>query len=202
MSDEKELIDWKKPIRLSNGVDAKFEDFVGDMVLDDSKLKNYVLVTVENFGSFYANRYTGKIDFTNLSVINIPEYVVHRKPIDIKYIGVPNICFSLTEENDDREKLYSQQRIERGFDNSELWSLEHTIARFIIPRLKAFKENSVGYPGCFKNEKEWEKVLNKMIRAFELVVRDEGSLYFNDKEEKEYNQGMNAFKNYFLCLWI
>ena len=63
----------------------------------------------------------------------------HNKK-DIKYLGVPNVCFSLTSENDDREKLFSQQRIERGFDDSETWSLKDSIIKFIIPRLERYEE--------------------------------------------------------------
>lgn len=49
---------------------------------------------------------------------------------DIKYLGIPNICFSLTDKNDDREKTYKQQRIEMGFDDSETWSLTDTQRRY------------------------------------------------------------------------
>ncbi len=56
--------------------------------------------------------------------------------IDIKHIGIPNICFSLTSNDDKREVSYSEQRKERGFDDSETWSLSDTIANFIIPRLE------------------------------------------------------------------
>ena len=44
------------------------------------------------------------------------------KTTDPKYLGVPNICFSLTSPTDDREAEYSIQRKERGFDSSETWS--------------------------------------------------------------------------------
>ena len=30
----------------------------------------------------------------------------HPLSTDIKYLNVPNICFSLTEETDDREPIY------------------------------------------------------------------------------------------------
>lgn len=55
---------------------------------------------------------------------------------DPKYLGIPNIQFSLTDKTDEREEKFSQQRIERGFDDSETWSLDCTITKFILPRLK------------------------------------------------------------------
>jgi len=56
--------------------------------------------------------------------------------VDVKYLGIPNICFSLTDKDDKREIDFIKQRIERGFDDSETWSLRDSMALFILPRLK------------------------------------------------------------------
>ena len=124
-----------------------------------------------------------------------------KEKVDIKYLGIPNICFSLTKEDDKREKEYKKQRIERGFDNSELWSLRDTIGNFILPRLKAFKENKVGFPACFETDEEWRKILSKMVIAFELLVRDSGTFDLTKGEMKQYDKGMKLFHEYFLNLW-
>lgn len=121
---------------------------------------------------------------------------------DPKYIGVPNICFSLTDKDDKREDLFKQQRIERGFDNSETWSLRDTIANFILPRLKVFLELSYGEKGAIVDENDEMKIaINKMLRAFELVVRDKGTFILTEDEYKEYEEGMEMFKIYYLSLW-
>ena len=123
-----------------------------------------------------------------------------NKKVDIKYLGIPNICFSLTEKNDKREKKYSKQRMERGFDESETWSLYNSVTNFVLPRLKEFKELKCGYPACFKTPEEWDVLLDKMILAFELINRDdEKSL--NNKEWKQVNQGMRLFAKWFCALW-
>jgi hypothetical protein len=124
-----------------------------------------------------------------------------KKIIDIKYLGIPNICFSLTDPNDSREKGYSKQRKERGFDNSELWSLDSTITKFILPRLKVFREIQAGHPGCVKNEKEWNKILDKIIKAFEIADSSISGL-ISDEEYKDWKKGMNLFVKYYFCLWI
>ena len=124
-----------------------------------------------------------------------------KSNVDIKYLGIPNICFSLTKKDDKREKEYKKQRTERGFDNSELWSLRDTIGNFILPRLKAFKENKVGFPSCFETDKEWRKILSKMVVAFELLIRDNGTFDLNKKEMQQYNKGMELFHKYFPNLW-
>ena len=59
---------------------------------------------------------------------------------DFKYMGIPNICFSLTNEDDKREVEFKGQRLKRGFDDSETWDLRCTIANFIIPRLEQYEE--------------------------------------------------------------
>ena len=112
--------------------------------------------------------------------------------VDIKKIGVPNVCFSL----DEREG-FVEQRMDRGFDDSETWSLRDTIGNFIIPRLKRFKE--------LRQEHVMDKndMLNKIdlsIRAFELLVRDKGAFLLSFEEELAYEKGMRAYNEIFLDL--
>lgn len=157
----------------------------------------------------YKNR-IGSVKF--FSAEEVKKYAIYDNPeefqqaylnhntIDIKYLGIPNICFSITNQDDKREAEYAKQRMSRGFDNSELWSLRDTIARFIHPRLKAFAENNCSIPYGIESE-DWINILNKMIRAFELVFRDDGSFILTDEEQKEYDEGFKLFYEYFLALW-
>lgn len=116
---------------------------------------------------------------------------------DPKFLGIPNICFSLTEKNDEREIQYSEQRIETGFDDSETWSLNCTISNFILPRLKRFKELSE--ERTIRNN--LHKDLNIIIIAFELVVRDNGCWIWTEIEEKQVNKGLKLFRKNFFKLW-
>lgn len=139
---------------------------------------------------------------------------------DIKYIGVPNICFSIDRNDDDRSKSFMHQRMSRGFDDTELWNLYITIARFILPRLKEFKKQSMGYP-CSITPEEWSTILDKMIWSLEIIASDKDySDYFpmpsrdnSTKEEidkwnkdyTEYNdkiqEGLNLLAEHFCSLW-
>ena len=123
-----------------------------------------------------------------------------KKPIDIKYANVPNICFSLTDKKDVRETLYSEQRIERGFDDSETWSLTDTICRFTIPRLKRFKECNNGMP-CSLTKDEWNIIIDKMILGFELITRDNGARIFSSDENQLINGSLDLFRVWFFDLW-
>ena len=132
--------------------------------------------------------------------------------------GIPNVNFTLIDKNDDRWEEYVKQRKERGFDNSELWCLDTTIAKFILPRLEAFHETYAGYPG-FLTHQEWENILKCMISAFKIYLydtdftNDEGiikkfcqaniiTIPVSDalKKHKEYVKGMKYFAKYWTCL--
>lgn len=55
---------------------------------------------------------------------------------------------------------------------SYLWSLDITIANFVLPRLKRFKKENIGYPGIDEMDtpEKWDEALDKMILAFEYVI--------------------------------
>jgi hypothetical protein len=101
--------------------------------------------------------------------------------------------------------------------NSELFSLDETIAKFVLPRLKKFKEISPGSPISFlpknypdldkeakrksrdKARMKWEKILDQMVCAFEYSLIENQD--YNPVEFKNYENGMKLFTKYFLCLW-
>jgi hypothetical protein len=134
----------------------------------------------------------------------------NNKKLDPKYLGIPNINFSLTREDDDRELKYSKQRKERGFDDSETWSLRDTIANFIVPRMIRYKELLVktecrsGWDGEEDpNGNILDEIitLEKIIKAFELIKRNDGSFMLSPEEEREYEEGIELFSDFFLSLW-
>lgn len=112
--------------------------------------------------------------------------------------GIKNVCFTLIDETDDRWEDFSEQRLQRGFDDSELWSLDGTIARFIYPRLKAFKESVPGTPGGMSLE-QWNYILNKMVKGFELLSNDNIK---SEDEEKLEKEAWKLFSEYFFDLWF
>ena len=115
--------------------------------------------------------------------------------------GIPNVCFSLVDPDDDRWEKYTKQRLERGFDISETWCLDATISRFIYPRLKAFIEDvqELGvHPASIPTTQDWVKILEDMLKGFELLVSDEIK---TEDEEKIINQSLDLFREYFFSLW-
>ena len=56
------------------------------------------------------------------------------------------------------------------FQIEEVWNTYHTIAQLIVPRLQAFKAlDKHGYCPYFKDMREWNCAIQKMIDAFELM---------------------------------
>lgn len=124
----------------------------------------------------------------------------HSLSTDIKYLNVPNICFSLTEETDNREPIYSAQRQLRGFDDSETWSLTDTICLFILPRLQRFKEINASTPAQL-TEKEWNDILDKIIISLQLTCKEKGLRIWTEEESKQINEGLDLFREWFMALW-
>lgn len=120
---------------------------------------------------------------------------------DIKYLGIPNVCFSISSIDDSREKEFAKQRIIRGFDDSETWSLTCTISKFILPRLKLFKAVSMGTTPINLSKEDWKEILNKMIYAFEIIPRDNETWNFTDEERIKIDEGLDLFRQYFFALW-
>jgi hypothetical protein len=99
----------------------------------------------------------------------------------------------ILKRKDKRRAEYRQQRKERGFDNSELWSLDHTIIRFTLPRLKIFRNYTQGYPPNFNSFEEWQVTIDKMIDGMEK--------YILDTSDEEAVEGIDLFLKYFRHLW-
>lgn len=117
---------------------------------------------------------------------------------DPKYLGIPNICFSLTDKDDKREEVFITQRKTVGFDDSETWSLRDSIGNFTLPRLKRYREI---VHHTIKDNGKFFADIDKAIIAFELLVRDSGSFILTEEEVKQYNAGMKSYNKIFHRLW-
>ena len=92
----------------------------------------------------------------------------------------------------------TKQRNKFGFDDSETWSLRDTIANFIIPRLERYEEISKEF---LIRDEELIKNIEKFLIAMKLTARDEGSLILTKEEDKQLDEGLDAFPKIFLTLW-
>jgi hypothetical protein len=109
-------------------------------------------------------------------------------------------------KNDSRRHIWYRQRKKQGFDDRDLWSLDHTIAKFVLPRLIRFKDGVCGHPGNLTME-QWTKILDQMIYSMQAVVDDWSGKWDEwEKEgiqihERKINKGITLFGKYFRHLW-
>lgn len=112
-------------------------------------------------------------------------------------------CFSLEcafNEGDPRYDEWRTQRIERGFDDTELWNLDWSIARWLLPRLKAFRQDTDGYPARLGDMKAWEDILDKMILGLDIFVSKDAMMFTKEEYDKA-DESMRLLAEYFMDLW-
>ena len=110
----------------------------------------------------------------------------------LKEIGVDPM--ERVDEKDPRYKLDE----ELGFAQSETWDLYYSLALEIYPRLCYFREHTLGYPPEADSKEEWDEILDKMIRAFKIILIDDRR---DDEKFKEVEEGLNLFAEWYLALW-
>ena len=99
----------------------------------------------------------------------------------------------LTEDEQRRKVRYDDYI--NSYPISEVWGTYHYLAREIAPRLKAFKAiDKHGWPEDFESQEDWNKAIQKMIDAFELV-KDYSPSYEEDIRTVE--QGVELFCKYY-----
>lgn len=96
------------------------------------------------------------------------------------------------------------QKLTRGFTDEELWNLDCTFIKWIIPRLKVFKEKTIGYPPDINSLEEWKEIIQKMIDAFEIYSMDLPEYAYSSSHEEDsklMKEGFELFSKYFRNLW-
>jgi hypothetical protein len=125
---------------------------------------------------------------------------LNGEPIDPLDLGIPNINFSLAKNwsypKDDRLPIWKQERIERGFDNTELWNLDCVIARFIVPRLEEYLRQTDGFIIWQNGE---DKMIKKALEALKLYSEDR--VIFSEEENKTITEGFEALPQILGRLW-
>lgn len=92
--------------------------------------------------------------------------------------------------------------------NKQMWNLDETFAKFILPRLLYYKiTNTFSTPGdyiyydslgneLYVAQDEWEEDLTTMITAFRLIIED------CTTDEPIVEQGLRLFGQYFRSFWM
>lgn len=94
------------------------------------------------------------------------------------------------------------QKITKGYTDKEICNLNHHLCKFILPRLKTFR-NTFTYPPFFMTREEWKDTIDKMITAFELIIDDNMPELVSEqlKRQHKITEGLQLFARYFHHLW-
>lgn len=126
--------------------------------------------------------------------------------LSIKPEALNNICFSVADDVYEKDPVVKEKhrlrRFENGFDDTETWHLDRTMALFIIPRLKRFMEVNNGIANGETEESYYEK-LRFIIQAFENYYATDK--YFNSvdiEERKKLTDDVRLAVEYLSKLWF
>jgi hypothetical protein len=138
----------------------------------------------------------GSLEFCNFYYCYDNDFFEKSTQQKIDVYKMENVNFSTININDSNWNIYEKQRLERGFDDSELWCLNNTISSFILPRLKAFKEKHFSTPENMTSD-EWDNILERIIIAFEIVRKDDPT----EEEMHKMECGLKLFARYLKNMW-
>lgn len=95
--------------------------------------------------------------------------------------------------NKRQRKKYAKKK-GKYVSNKETWNLDYTIAEWILPRLKAYKKVTIGYPPFDKKLyaetkelknitfEDWQNILDEIILGFEQILIDPLDIAIDDKK--------------------
>lgn len=105
---------------------------------------------------------------------------------------------------DKRRPRWILQRLIRGFSDRQTWCLDYNIAKFVLPRLKRFREVHAGYPSDLTEEK-WIEYLDDMIYAMTVsILEGKYGICADDHMDIDWDRverGHKLFGEYFRRLW-
>ena len=85
------------------------------------------------------------------------------------------------------------------FPIDEGWNTKNTLARLIASRLVTFRDlDKHGHPDGFKDIREWNAAIQKMIDAFELMKY---AHCLSEEDDLVVDEGIALFCKYFRNLW-
>ena len=108
------------------------------------------------------------------------------------------VCWSWKNIRGSLRRIW--QNLTWGWNETDVWSLDHTMAKWILPRLKYYRKIVHGYPSDFSRDnpdikavewhegeidpgfEEWKLVLDRIIQTFEWVILDASDI--SDKYDK------------------
>lgn len=108
-----------------------------------------------------------------------------------------------------RNIRWAWQRVFRGWDDRDLWSIDYRICVLMEQWLDKFIEVSISYPADFNHPDEWTDILiiirDGFIAGKKIANNDYDSPSDVEREHEIYmatfDEGMSLFQKHFFNLW-
>jgi hypothetical protein len=126
-----------------------------------------------------------------------------KKPEGLKKMGWFNDQIKTIKKefsgNPKRVKRMIKQLEYQGWTDMDTWSLDHALARWMVPRLTRFIEVTNGHP-CDVTWKQWKLLLRKMLKGFKIIGSDDYWL-MTKKQTKAVDEALDIFRKYAFNFW-
>lgn len=96
-----------------------------------------------------------------------------------------------------RHFIHYKQRLAKGFDDSETYSLFTTNSQWLVPRLERFIAFKAGRPATL-SDTEWNEILNKILKAHKILAQDN---FISGEEIKIVKEGLKLYTEWYMDLW-
>lgn len=93
------------------------------------------------------------------------------------------------------------QRLFRGWDDSDTWSLDHSLAKVILPRFLRFRQCGHGFTPGGVSVKQWKTILDKIEYSFKKAIDEDTYWSMDVAESEKVAEGFRLFGKYYMALW-
>lgn len=174
------------------------------------------ITKIFSYGMSYEAFYSGYISPADLlgKIVQLPnEYgslhdyriiEVSNKTMPISNFKFVKRTYIILINEDKRQLYYYWQRDRRGFDGSDMWSLDSKIMEWLIPRLEYFAKASRGFGWpVLKNGiieySDGSNLTEEMLTGFKIYQEKDS---WDKKDTQLVNRAFNLFKKHFSDLWV
>lgn len=167
----------------TNHLDERINDFVNRIDKRIKKEKHRIVLKCDDLDS---RSLSDKSFMTVLDETNYGDFLILAK-----------------DGSEERNLKLFKERVKNGFDASDLYSMDYTIAKTLLPKMiEKFRDTTHSYPSNISHE-EWKEILTKLIWFFNEILNNYST--DNSENDSEYNKHLNEctelFIKYFTSLW-
>lgn len=90
-----------------------------------------------------------------------------------------------------------ERRVKIEFHKYDTYNLDHTLSLVLVKAFRTFKANLLGYPAQLNSKQEWIDIIDKIIRAHQLIVSEDDSPVY----QKEIQEGLDLMAKYWRHFW-